>query len=105
MLLPLRLCKQELHRQIVFIRDIYIINVIETLLSPRIKARIKARIKRILSLKERPDVRSTINLVAFDNRFMYKIHRIIARPKPIRGSVDPLVIGVHLSGGLVMEVF
>ncbi len=43
--------------------------------------------------------------MAFDNRFMYKIHRIIARPKPIRDSVDPLVIGVHLSGGLVMEVF
>jgi len=47
-----------------------VINVRETLLSPRVR--------NILSLKERQVVGNTVNLIA---QLIYELHRIVARPR------------------------
>lgn len=72
-----------------------------------IEALLLLRVRRDSFLKVRQDVGGIANWVAFASQLIYQVpvHRIIARSEAIHDSVDTLIIVVHFSGGLVMEVF
>lgn len=72
-----------------------------------LEALLLLRVRGDSFLKRRQGVGDRVNLMALGSQLMYPVpvHRIIARSRAIRDSVGLLVIVVHSTGGLIMELF